>query len=137
MARKPRILCIDDLADNLRVRALLLQQFGCETFTASDHSSAMRIVADESIDLLLIDYHLANGETGEDIARDVCLITPHLPLVMLTGDVRLPDSARKCVDAVLMKGTSNPADLFDIIRRLLPEAEIRAPQPVLRAEKTW
>ena len=69
MAKKPTILCVDDLEENLRIRALLLQQFGCETLTAHDHTTAIRIAADNPIDLVLIDYHLANGETGEQDAR--------------------------------------------------------------------
>jgi hypothetical protein len=45
--------------------------------------------------------------------------------------VNLPDSARKCVDAVLTKGLSSPAELFDIIQRLLPDAELRPRKPML------
>ena len=131
MASKPTILCVDDMEENLRIRVLLLQQFGCQTSTASDGAAAIRIVAEDPIDLVLIDYHLAKGETGEDVARDVRVLKPHLPLVMLTGDVNLPESARKCVNAVLTKGLSSPAELFDIIQRLLPDAELRPRKPML------
>lgn len=103
MGKKPTILCVDDMEENLRIRVLLLQQFGCETLTVPDHTTAIRIAADVPIDLVLIDYHLANGETGEEVAQDVRVLKPHVPLVMLTGDVHLPDHARQCVDAVLTK----------------------------------
>jgi len=134
MGGGPKILCVDDMEVNLQVRVLLLQQFGCETLTASNAGTAIRTVADEPIDLVLIDYHLANGETGEDVARDMRAIKPHLPLVMLTGDVYLPDSAHKCVDAVLTKGQSSPAELLDIIQRLLPDAKLRPRKPMLIPE---
>lgn len=119
---------------NLQVRVLLLQQFGCETLTAYDAVSATRIAADEPVDLVLIDYHLAKGETGEQVARDVRLLKPRLPLVMLTGDVHLPESACECVDAVLTKGLSSPRELFAIIQRLLPDAQLRPLRPMLIPE---
>jgi CheY-like chemotaxis protein len=87
--------------------------------------TAVRIATENPIDFALIDYHLANGETGEQVARDIRALKPFIPLVMLTGDVHLPDSASECVDAVLTKGTSSPADLLEIIQRLVPDAELR------------
>ena len=120
MAKKPTILCVDDQEVNLRVRVLMLQQFGCNTLTAHDHTSSIRMATENSIDLALIDYHLENGETGEQVAQDMRVLKPRTPLVMLTGDVRLPDCAIECVDAVLTKGSSSPAELFEIIQRLVP-----------------
>jgi CheY-like chemotaxis protein len=134
MAGEPRILCVDDREENLQIRAQLLQQFGCETLTATNASAAIRVAADEPIDLVLIDYHLANGETGEQVARDVRVLKPHLPLVMLTGDVYLPESACECVDAVVTKGVSSPRELFAIIQRLLPDAKLRPLRPMLIPE---
>jgi two-component system response regulator GlrR len=129
MPKKPRILCIDDLADNLRIRTMFLEAFGCETVAVQDHPSALRAVAEGNIDLLIIDYHLANGATGEEIARDVRVLYPHLPLIMLTGDSRLPQSAIDSVDAVLIKGVSNPTALLDLIQQLVPDAVLRSRHP--------
>ena len=53
------------------------------------------------------------------------MLKPVIPLVMLTGDVLVPDYAFECVDAVLTKGLSSPAELFEIIQRLVPDAELR------------
>ena len=131
MSKKPTILCIDDRPLNLRVRTMLLEQFGCDTIAVHDHHSALRVVSEQEVDLLVIDYHLANGETGEDIARDVRVMRPQIPLIMLTGDVRLPESACQCVDAVLIKGVSNPTALLDLIEKLLPDAEIRPRRDML------
>src|SRR5579864_6630541 len=100
------------MEENLRVRTLLLQQFGYETLAAGDHRSAVRAAAEENVDLVVIDYHLANGESGEDVARDVRTVKPRVPLIMLTGDVHLPKSAHDSVDAVVVKGLSSPGELF-------------------------
>jgi CheY-like chemotaxis protein len=125
MSKKPTILCIDDRAVNLRVRTMLLEQFGCATIAVADHRSALRVITErDDVDLLVIDYHLANGETGEDIARDVRVMKPQIPLIMLTGDVRLPESACQSVDAVLIKGVSNPTALLDLIETLVPDAAL-------------
>ena len=131
MARKPKILCVDDQAVNLRIRTMLLQQFGCETIAVEDHHSALRALDDTQVDLALIDYHLAGDSTGEELARDLRVIRPQLPLVMLTGDSSLPESVRECVDAVLIKGASNPADLLNTIRKLLPDAPLKPQPPML------
>lgn len=125
MAKKPRILCVDDQVENLRVRAMLLEQFGCEVVQVQDHQSALREVTEDNIDLAVIDYHLARGQTGEEIARDVRVIHPEIPLIMLTGDWKLPDSAAECVDAVLIKGASNPRALLTLIERLIPGTQLR------------
>jgi CheY-like chemotaxis protein len=107
------------------VRTALLEQFGCNTIAVADHQSALQVVSEREVDLLVIDYHLADGETGEDIARDVRVIRPEIPLIMLTGDARLPQSACECVDAVLIKGTSGPRALLELIEQLLPGTELR------------
>ena len=135
MPKRPKILCIDDRIENLRIRAMLLEQFGCETIAVQDHQSALKAVSENEIDLLLIDYHLAGGQNGEDIARDVRVMHPEIPLIMLTGDGKLPDSACECVDAVLIKGASDPGTLLDTIQKLLPAAELRPRRPMLVPER--
>ena len=125
MIGKPRILCIDDQPENVRIRAMLLEQFGCEVTTVADHQSTLQAVSSRPFDLLVIDYHLAHGETGEEIARDIRVIRPDLPLIMLTGDSKLPESACETVDAVLIKGVSNPRALLDLVEKLVPGAKLR------------
>jgi CheY-like chemotaxis protein len=131
MGRKPTVLCVDDQAPNLQIRTLMLQQFGCATFSASDHKSALRVVTESDVDVAVIDYHLANGENGEEVAHDIRALHPQLPLIMLTGENHLPASAVSSVDAVLIKGASNPRALLDLIERLIPGAELHARRPML------
>ena len=125
MSRKPAILCVDDRADNLLVRKLMLEQFGCEVVAVNDSRSCVNALNENPIDLVLIDYHLAEETNGEDLARDIRKEWPDLPLVMLTGDPKIPDSVRESVDAVLIKGAGSPRDLLDLIEDLVPEATLR------------
>ena len=120
MGAKPVILCVDDLPDNLRIRCMLLEQFGCQTVSASGRQSALQALEAGKVDLLLIDYHLAYGETGEEVARDARAMQPKLRMILLTGDAKFPESARNSVDEVLVKGQSGPSALLDAIQRLLP-----------------
>lgn len=122
---RPRILCLDDQPENLCVRKMLLEQFGCHVATVTDSSACLQAAAREIFDLVLLDYHLAEPVTGEDVARDLRVLLPRVPLVMLTGDPRIPQSACDCVDAVLIKGPSGPAELLDVIQRLLPHRSIK------------
>jgi len=131
---KPTVLCVDDQFPNLNVRTMLLEQFGCEAIGVGDQQSALRVVSERDIDVMIIDYHLANGETGEGLAHDVRVMWPAVKLIMLTGDNSLPDSARTCVDAVLIKGASNPTMLFDLIEELVPGAELRPRRAMLFEE---
>ena len=132
MSDKPKILFIDDKIDNLRIRAMMLERFGWEAVTATDHDSALRACKDGSADLAVLDYHLTNGETGEDLARDLRTINPKLPIIMLTGDVNVPASATENVNAVIIKGTGGPSALLDLIEKLLPDAALRG-RPPMRA----
>jgi hypothetical protein len=50
-----------------------------------------------------------------------------MPLIMLTGDPAIPETAKASVDAVLIKGASNPSDLLATIQKLLPNATVRQP----------
>jgi CheY-like chemotaxis protein len=124
-AAKPRILCLDDHPESLRVRKFLLEQFGCEVVTVTNSSACLHVVVQQHFDLALIDYHLGEEVTGEDVARDIAVLLPGLPLVMLTGDPSIPKSARECVDEVLIKGASGPAELLDTIQQLLPQSRIK------------
>ena len=73
---KPKILCVDDRADNLRIRAMLLEQFGCETITAADHRTAMHAMEENKID----------RETMGRLAKALAFIgNPDDPVVVALG----------------------------------------------------
>jgi hypothetical protein len=84
----------------------------------------MRVVADRDIDLCITDYHLQNGETGEDIARDLRIICPRAALILFTGDAEIARSARKSFDAVLIKGQAGALALRKVIETLLSGTHI-------------
>jgi CheY-like chemotaxis protein len=126
MSKTPTVLCVDDRADNLLIRKLMLEQFGCKVVAVNDARSCVSALNENHVDIVLIDYHLAEETNGEDLARQIRKDRPALPLIMLSGDPKIPDSARASVDAVLIKGSGSPRDLLDLIEDLVPDASLRA-----------
>jgi len=104
---------------------MLLEQFGCEVVTVLDAQSCLVAAAESYFDVALIDYHLGTTVAGEDVARDLRVCAPGTALVMLTGDSKIPDSARESVDAVITKGSSQPEDLFVTIEELAPDCKLK------------
>src|SRR5580700_8646431 len=80
---QPHILVVDDDA---QIRALLeeyLRDNGLRASVAANGSDMSRILADEAIDLVILDLRLA-GEDGMAIARTL-RDSSAIPIVMLTG----------------------------------------------------
>lgn len=123
--RPARILCLDDQPLALQIRKSLLEQFGCEVLTVLDAQSCLLAGAEFEFDIALIDYHLGTTVTGEDVARDMRICSPGTALVLLTGDPKVPDSAKEAVDAVIVKGSSDPEDLFSLIEELAPDCTLK------------
>jgi CheY-like chemotaxis protein len=128
MARKPCVLCVDDSLDQLQLRVALLSQVGYHAIACTDQQSALRLAKIIAVDLCILDYHLANGETGEHIARELRMRQPHLPLILLTGDSDVVDSAKNWFDAVFTKGQVEIVALLSAIKRLIRSACLRPPK---------
>jgi CheY-like chemotaxis protein len=125
MKKTPRILCLDDKPANLLVRKRLLEQFGCEVVAVHTSQACLQAATQEHFDMAFLDYHLAEGPTGEDVAHDLRVCAPDVVLVMLTGDPGLPESAVRSVDAVLTKGLSGPEQLLQLIKDLVPDCALK------------
>lgn len=121
----PRILCVDDCVSSLEVRRALLRQAGYDALIASDPPSALAIVNQVDVDLVVLDYSFPGFISGEELARELRAGKPDMPLIMLSGYPDLPDNVRESVDVLLVKGAGGPADLLDAIARLIPNGEPR------------
>jgi CheY-like chemotaxis protein len=121
VSKRSTILCIDDKGSNLVIRAKLLEQAGYNVITSANETSALKAVTEQRVDLAVIDYHMLGSANGEEIAKEIRAIHPNLPLVMLTGDPQVPQSARDSVDACLIKGADPVTTLLGTIEKLLLE----------------
>jgi DNA-binding NtrC family response regulator len=116
MAR-PRVLCVDDDPNHLQISVELLRQIGCAAIPAHNRRSALRSARATDIDLCITDYHLKNGETGQDVARDIRVVRPRAAVILFTGDPEIAASARDSFDAVLIKGQGDISVLLEVVDR--------------------
>ncbi|MGZ4789373.1 MAG: response regulator [Terriglobales bacterium] len=92
MARKFRILCVDDEETPLVLRKLLLQKAGYDVTTAATAEEALRVASLSEIDLVLSDY-LMPGVTGTELAQEFKRRHPKLPFVLISGVNEIPSDA--------------------------------------------
>lgn len=124
-SRTPRVLCVDKEEGNLLARKKLLELYGCEVFLADDVHSCIRALKLERIDAVVLECHIADAFDGERLAIGIRALFPQVALIMLTADGSVPESARGCVDRLLVKGWHDPKYLIDAISELLPHRRMR------------
>ncbi|NJN64286.1 MAG: response regulator [Acidobacteria bacterium] len=82
---KPRILLVDDDHEFLR-RFLLLGEEHFDLKTATDGSSALRAVAEDPFDAVLLDVDLGKGLSGIDVLTRLRQEARDVPVIMVSGD---------------------------------------------------
>jgi CheY-like chemotaxis protein len=130
--RPQTILCVDDLADNLLIRKLMLETFGYCVLTAGSPKEAISVLEAEDVDLVLLDYSFPKSEeNGEWLARKVRERWAGTKTLMLSGYAEIPKSVRETVDRFCTKG-SDTADFRQAVFDLLPRAE--RPKPLTEVQ---
>jgi CheY-like chemotaxis protein len=78
------VLLVDDDRDVRQLVTEALEALGAQVRSAGDGDKALRALAEERPDLLLVDYAMP-GMTGADLARAARERWPDLPVVFATG----------------------------------------------------
>ena len=86
------ILCVDDEANPLELRKLVLQKAGYHVITANSGRQALEILASRPVDLVLSD-HLMPAMTGAELAQQVRELNLQVPFVLLSGVNEIPPGA--------------------------------------------
>jgi CheY-like chemotaxis protein len=115
-----RVLLVDDDAEQLALRSLLLHQNGLETFEAGDARSAVKIASVEKPLCAVIDLRLPTVELGLKLIRDLKQLDPGMHILVLTGVnpgglTRSPE--RELVDQVIVKGSPS-SQLIRALKRI-------------------
>ena len=123
--RSPKILCVDDDPETLRMRKALLEESGYSVLTVSSGDEALVVAADErdndrDLDLVLLDYMMP-GLTGEQTAIRLKEDFPELPILVVSG-VRIPVSFLNNVNGYIQKG-HEPDVLLTAVAGLLRDRE--------------
>jgi DNA-binding NtrC family response regulator len=88
MHTQSSILCIDDEELELSLRKMVLEAAGYGVFMATNASKALEVFRVQRIDLVITDN--LRGVTSHSFAGEVRHLSPHLPIMVLTGGTTLP-----------------------------------------------
>jgi len=117
------ILCLDDEAVGLAIRAMVLRFAGYTVFGAASAEEALQILANHQIDLVINDY-LLRGTTGTQVAASMKKIRPDIPVLILSGLIEIPEGM-EFADSFLSKLEPPPVLLATIAELLAkPEAVV-------------
>ena len=84
MCKKEIILCVDDEENQLAVRKLVLESEGYAVLTAASGQQALGLLEQHQVDLVLSD-HLMPGLTGAELARQIKVLKPDLPVILISA----------------------------------------------------
>ena len=110
------ILSVDDEPGILVSRQLILESEGYEVLSASDGEQALRMFAEQPVDLVLLDYVMP-GIDGGMVAKEIKNHTPRVPVVIISASP-VEEQSLRCVDCFISKG-DGPALLIAKIKQLL------------------
>ncbi len=114
------VLVVDNDADVLRAMQALLSGWRCDVLAARDGDEAMRLVAENTPDLLLLDFHLDAGQTGLMLRERIAAVLPPRPCVIITADhsVQVRDAVA-ATGCTLLHKPLKPLALKSVMARLL------------------
>lgn len=118
----PRVLLVEDDAGVRDATRMLLRVEGYRVSAVAGLAEAQRSVQEEgSPDLLLTDYHLANGETGVEVISALRnIVGPGLKAVLMSGDEAKVLREMTGDPRVRIAGKPiNAAELLQVMRLLL------------------
>jgi CheY-like chemotaxis protein len=113
------LLCVDDESLGLKVRKMLLEHSGYNVLTAEDGRTGLEVFARSAVDAVVLDFFMPEMDGGM-VAKAMKELKPHVPILLLSAYVTLPDGALSSVDAFVTKGQS-PEVLLEKIRELVGE----------------
>jgi DNA-binding response OmpR family regulator len=128
------ILCVDDEANQLVLRKLLLENAGYRVLTADSFRSALATFESNSIDLAVVDYWMRGGN-GVQLASELKRQKEDLPIVILSAYSELPGETIGIADAWITKGGASQT-LLAKIEELLARAVLRSSQDTRRARRS-
>lgn len=84
----PNVLVIDDEVEIRTALERVISREGYRVFLAEDFDSAMRIVKDNPVDIVISDILMA-GKDGIEVAREIKKYNSNIPVILITGNPQL------------------------------------------------
>jgi CheY-like chemotaxis protein len=115
------VLLVDDNQLQLATRRTILKQAGYAIATAQDPKEALQLMRDSEVGpqiKLIVTDHLMPGMHGDELVRELRVILPHTPVLVITGH---PDAETAYVglDVQLQAKPCSPELLIERIATLL------------------
>jgi signal transduction histidine kinase/CheY-like chemotaxis protein len=130
--RRARLLLVEDNLVNLELALAVLERAGHSVAVASDGEQAIRAVADEPFEVVLMDIQMP-GMDGLSATRAIRALPgpeSRIPIIAMSANV-LPDEIRRCHEAGMNDHVGKPFDeavLLATIDRWLPAAREARPE---------
>ena len=119
LSTRPVVLIVDDEPDLLELVSLTLSRMNLDTRTASDVSTARRLLKSEQFDLCLTDMRLPDGD-GLDLVAWIQENRSALPVAVITAHGNV-ESAVRALKLGAFDFVSKPLDL-GVLRKLVGSA---------------
>ena len=121
--RQREILCIDDDAQSLQVRKILLETCDFRVHTATNGKDGLRFFRSHHVDAVILDYEMPDMNGGQ-VARKMKSLRAQVPVLILSALPWLPnDAPKECIDAFVSKGGPTPA-LVNEIENLMDSSPV-------------
>ena len=117
-AKKPRILCVDDEPQNLKLLEALLSTRGYEVLKAANGQEALERINEQSIDIVLLDVMMPEMD-GYEVCRKIKddERQRHVPVVMITS-LSSKEDRIKGIEAGAEDFISKPFDQAEVLARI-------------------
>ena len=120
MAKKKKLLLVDDEADFVWLASQMLEDAGYHVLEASNGEEALTRFKKDIPDLVLMDYRMP-GENGLETSLQMKQLHPEIPIVIITGyaEIRVAVNAMKAGIYDYVTKPLNPDDFLFTIQRAL------------------
>jgi len=117
-AKKPRILCVDDEPQNLKLLEALLSTRGYEVLKAANGQEALERINEQSIDIVLLDVMMPEMD-GYEVCRKIKddERQRQVPVVMITS-LSSKEDRIKGIEAGAEDFISKPFDQAEVLARI-------------------
>jgi CheY-like chemotaxis protein len=126
------VLCVDDTASILEGRKMLLEENGYRVLAATDGKQAVEAFMANSVDLVVLDYHMPEMDGGI-VATRMKESKPDVPVMLLSGDECLPEEVLETADCFLSKSEPIAGFLEQVDYLLSLRILFRPLQPLTKA----
>jgi putative two-component system response regulator len=136
LRRAPRVLVIDDQADDLGFVRDILQSAGYEVTCVNEMALARQTLLHGTFSLVVTDLYLGEEGLGYEVALTARAMRPAVPVLLLTAHPSF-DNAREALRSQVFAILTKPIDAQGLLancRRAITETEIRRRNEKLEAQ---